>query len=179
VKKRSAFLGGRHAGPEGVADWSDDAWMAAGQAWHLIFPINKQLWTSSYVLLTAGAAAILLAACMYLIDIRVIRAWSHPFVVLGRNAIALFVVSGLIGKLLILIPVHEANGTRTVLQSLIFDYGFQWMGPPQIASRPKDFSSGSDKPSPANRWVSSCLGRCSRKNNPETPWRVPMHLDPP
>jgi predicted acyltransferase len=110
------------------------AGVAAGQAWHLLFPINKQLWTSSYVLLTAGAAAILLAACMYVIDIRGFRAWSQPFVVLGRNAIALFVVSGLIGKLLILIPVHEANGTRTVLQSLIFDYGFQWMGPPQIAS---------------------------------------------
>ena len=43
-------------------------------------------------------------------------------------------MSGLIGKLLILIPVHEPNGTRTVLQSLIFDYGFAWMGPPQIAS---------------------------------------------
>jgi len=110
------------------------AGMAAGQAWHLIFPINKQLWTSSYVLLTAGAAAILLASCMYLIDIRGIRAWSQPFVVLGRNAIALFVVSGLIGKLLILIPVHESDGTRTVLQSLIFDYGFAWMGPAQIAS---------------------------------------------
>jgi predicted acyltransferase len=110
------------------------AGMAAGQAWHALFPINKQLWTSSYVLLTAGAAAILLAACMYLIDIRGIRAWSGPFIVLGRNAITLFVVSGLIGKLLILIPVHERDGRRTVLQSLIFDYGFAWMGPPQIAS---------------------------------------------
>jgi predicted acyltransferase len=110
------------------------AGMAAGQAWHALFPINKQLWTSSYVLLTAGAAAILLAACMYLIDIRGIRAWSGPFIVLGRNAITLFVVSGLIGKLLILIPVHERDGRRTVLQSLIFDYGFAWLGPPQIAS---------------------------------------------
>ena len=71
---------------------------------------------------------------MHLIDIRGIRAWSRPFIVLGRNAIALFVVSGLIGKLLILIPVHERDGTRTVLQSLIFDYGFAWMRPPQIAS---------------------------------------------
>jgi predicted acyltransferase len=110
------------------------AGVAAGQTWHALFPINKQLWTSSYVLLTAGAAAILLAACMYLIDIRGIRAWSRPFIVLGRNAITLFVVSGLIGKLLILIPVHERDGTRTVLQALIFDYGFAWLGSPQIAS---------------------------------------------
>ena len=110
------------------------ALVAAGQAWHPLFPINKALWTSSYVLLSAGAAAILLGACMYLIDIRGFRAWSQPFVVLGRNAITLFVVSGLLGKLLILIPVREPDGTRTVLQSLIFDYGFAWMGPSRIAS---------------------------------------------
>lgn len=109
------------------------ALVAAGQAWHPLFPINKQLWTSSYVLLSAGAAAILLAACMYLIDIRGFRAWSQPFIVLGRNAITLFVVSGLIAKLLVLIPVQH-NGVRTVLQSLIFDYAFAWIGSPQVAS---------------------------------------------
>jgi len=106
----------------------------AGQAWHVLFPINKQLWTSSYVLLTAGLAAMVLAACIYLIDIRHIRAWSWPFVVLGRNAIALFVVSGLIGKLLVMIPVRQRDGSRTVLQSAIFDHGFAWLGPPKIAS---------------------------------------------
>jgi len=110
------------------------ALVAAGQAWHPLFPINKQLWTSSYVLLTAGAAAILLAACMYTIDIRRFRAWSGPFVVLGQNAITLFVVSGLIAKLLIIIHVPKGDGSRTSLQWLIFSRGFEWMGSERIAS---------------------------------------------
>jgi predicted acyltransferase len=110
------------------------ALVAAGQAWHAVFPINKQLWTSSYVLLTAGAAAILLAACMYLIDVRGFRAWSRPFVILGQNAITLFVVSGLIAKLLIIIQVPAGDGSRTSLQWLIFSRGFEWMGSEKIAS---------------------------------------------
>jgi predicted acyltransferase len=109
------------------------ALFAAGLAWSPLFPINKSLWTSSYVLLSAGAAATILAACVYVIDMRGVRGWSHPFIVLGRNAIALFVVSGLIAKLLIMIPARE-HGSRTVLQSLIFDYGFAWIRPPEIAS---------------------------------------------
>jgi predicted acyltransferase len=112
---------------------SGAALFVAGLAWNPWFPINKSLWTSSYVLLSAGAAAMLLAACVYLIDERGIRAWSYPFVVFGRNAIALFVVSGLIGKLLIMIPA-QVHGSRNVLQSLIFDYAFAWISPPEIAS---------------------------------------------
>jgi predicted acyltransferase len=110
------------------------AGLVAGQTWHLIFPINKQLWTSSYVLLTAGLASIILAVCMYAIDIRGIRGWSRPFVVLGRNAITLFVVSGLIGKLLILIKLPTAGGESTTLQQVIFEHGFLWIGPPKVAS---------------------------------------------
>jgi predicted acyltransferase len=98
--------------------------VVAGQAWHGLFPINKQLWTSSYVLLSAGAAALLLAACLYAIEVRGWQRWAQPFVVLGRNAIALFVVSGLIGKTIIILGVQDA----------IFDYGFAWIAPPQLAS---------------------------------------------
>jgi predicted acyltransferase len=96
----------------------------AGQAWHPFFPINKQLWTSSYVLLSGGVAALTLAACVYAIEVRGWRRWAHPFVVLGRNAITLFVVSGLIGKVLIVFD----------MQGAIFDRGFAWMAPPKMAS---------------------------------------------
>jgi predicted acyltransferase len=109
------------------------ALFAAGLVWNLWFPINKNLWTSSYALLSAGAAAMLLALCVYLIDQRGLRTWSHPFVVLGRNAITLFVVSGLIAKLLIMIPA-QVHGARNVLQALIFEYVFAWIAPPEIAS---------------------------------------------
>ena len=110
------------------------ALVAAGEVWHAIFPINKQLWTSSYVLLTAGFSAMGLAVCMYTIEVLGARRWSHPFVVLGRNAITLFVVSGLLAKVLIMIPVPQADGSRASLQGFMFEYGFAWIGPPKIAS---------------------------------------------
>jgi predicted acyltransferase len=105
----------------------------AGEAWHRTFPINKQLWTSSYVLMSAGAAAIVLGLCIQLIDVRGFARWSRPFVVLGSNAIALFVLSGLIGKLLIIIRVSRGSET-TSLQSFIYEHGFSWLAAPKNAS---------------------------------------------
>jgi predicted acyltransferase len=67
-------------------------------------PINKNLWTSSYVLFTGGLAAACLAVCYWLCDVRestVMRRVTEPFVALGRNAILLFVLSGLLAKTLI------------------------------------------------------------------------------
>ena len=107
---------------------------AVGQAWHFIFPINKALWTSSYVLLTAGLAALLLAAFIYIVEIEKVRAWMQPLIVLGRNALTLYVVSGLIAKTMLLIPVPQGDGSRAPLQTVIFHYGFEWMGSPKIAS---------------------------------------------
>ena len=102
---------------------------AAGEAWGLWFPINKQLWTSSYVLLTAGAAAILLAGCMWLIEVNRTARWMRPFEILGNNALALFVVSGLLGKALIYVHVNGAS-----LQAFIYERGFAWMGAERNAS---------------------------------------------
>ncbi|MEW5982493.1 MAG: heparan-alpha-glucosaminide N-acetyltransferase domain-containing protein [Acidobacteriota bacterium] len=81
--------------------------MAVGLAWGLAFPLNKSLWTSSYVWFTGGCAAIFLAICYALIDLRGWRAWGWPFEVLGLNAIALFVLSGLGTKFLI---YHKTTG---------------------------------------------------------------------
>ena len=70
----------------------------AGQFWGIWFPLNKKLWTGSYVLFTAGCAAIGLAACYWATDIRQHRgAWTKPFVIFGTNAIAAYVISELIG----------------------------------------------------------------------------------
>jgi predicted acyltransferase len=105
------------------------ALFAAGAAWGVVFPINKQLWTSSYVLLTGGAAAILLAACIRVIDVGGAPAWSRPLVILGQNALTLFVVSGLIAKLMIIVKV---GGTS--LQSVIYQHAFAWIASPKNAS---------------------------------------------
>lgn len=84
----------------------------AGLLWDLSFPINKSLWTSSYVFFTGGLAAVALAACHWLFDLRTstdITRWSEPLVVLGRNAILLFVVSGLFAKTLIYLKWPDAS----------------------------------------------------------------------
>ncbi len=78
-------------------------WIAilAGLAWGLAFPLNKNLWSSSYVLYTAGAALEGLAFCYWLIDVRGYRRWAQPAIVYGLNSIAVFVLSGLLAKMLI------------------------------------------------------------------------------
>ena len=74
------------------------AGVIAGELWGIWFPINKKLWTSSYVLLTAGCALICLATCYWVSDIKLRRGrWSKPFLILGMNAIAAYVIAELIG----------------------------------------------------------------------------------
>lgn len=70
----------------------------AGLAWSLVFPINKALWTSSYVLYTGGIAMQLWAALFWITDANGIKRWSMPFVYFGTNAIFAFVASGLLAK---------------------------------------------------------------------------------
>ena len=82
---------------------------AIGQLWHLAFPINKKLWTSSFVLLTAGLAMIALAACLFLFDIKNLRRLGRPFEIVGINAIFVFVCSGLLATTLSRIKIGSAT----------------------------------------------------------------------
>ena len=66
-----------------------------GKIWGIFFPINKYLWTSSYVLFTSGLAMIFLAVLLWLIDIRGKRKWAYPFVVLGMNSLFVYILSGI------------------------------------------------------------------------------------
>ncbi len=65
--------------------------LALGLAWSPLFPIIKNLWTSSYVMFAAGWSLLLVALFYFLIDIRGMRRWSFPFVVIGLNAITIYV----------------------------------------------------------------------------------------
>ncbi len=101
------------------------AGIAAGYAWHPWFPIGKPLWTSSYVLLTAGAACLTLALCWWLIEMRGWRMWATPFLWLGSNAILAYALSTFVGKLGAIIKVN--NGTQAITtQNWIY---FQWFEP--------------------------------------------------
>jgi predicted acyltransferase len=66
------------------------AGVIAGLLWHFQFPIIKKIWTSSFVLFTAGVSAILLATFYWMIDIKNWRAWAKPFVWIGMNAITIY-----------------------------------------------------------------------------------------
>jgi predicted acyltransferase len=70
------------------------ALLAAGYLWALQFPIIKALWTSSFVLVTAGYSAILLAAMHQIIDVWGFRKWATVFIWIGANAITLYFVGG-------------------------------------------------------------------------------------
>ena len=91
----------------------------AGWLWGFIFPINKQLWTSSYVLYTGGIGAISLATLTYLIDI---KSWKKPFwvfEVFGTNSIFLFILSGLWAKTIIYIK-RDLNGEMTSAYNYLY-----------------------------------------------------------
>jgi len=104
--------------------------IALGWAWNPFFPINKALWTSSYVLFTAGLALQFLGLCYWLIDIHGYRRWAWPFEVFGVNALALFVGSGLMVKLMGLIKLDRGDGTQISSQGWIFRKFFlSWAAP--------------------------------------------------
>ena len=104
--------------------------MVAGLMWNWFFPINKNLWTSSYVLFTAGMAAVTIATCVWLIDVRRVTWWTKPFVIFGMNPILAFVGTGMMARLMASIIKVERDGQRVSLQKAIYDSAFaSWLAP--------------------------------------------------
>ena len=105
-----------------------------GWAWNYWFPINKALWTSSYVLFAAGMALQTLALCYWLIDIRGLRRWALPFVVFGTNALAAFFLSGVLARLLGLVKLAGPDGNDVSLQGVLYQNLFASWAAPKNAS---------------------------------------------
>ena len=83
--------------------------VTAGYIWHLTFPVNKNLWSSSYVLVTSGLASLSLGAFYYVVDIRK-HAWgAKPGIIFGANAIAIYFLSDVISHLFYTIPFGSAS----------------------------------------------------------------------
>ena len=106
---------------------------AAGLVLGRWFPINKNLWTSTYVLFTAGAALLLLAAIYWLVDLKGRDAWAPPFLVFGTNAIVAFFGSTLLAKLGYLIHLQD-GGERVTLQQWLYHRLFASWLPDYAAS---------------------------------------------
>ena len=81
--------------------------LVAGLAWNPFFPINKLIWSSSYVLFAAGWSLLLLALFYWIIDVRGSRRWAFPFVVIGMNPITIYLAQDLFDfGILALIVTH-------------------------------------------------------------------------
>jgi predicted acyltransferase len=95
--------------------------IALGRTWDLWFPINKKLWTSSYVIFTAGLALICLAACYWIVDAKRHRGWwTKPVLVFGTNAIAAYFFSEVVAKLIETIRVHGGMTIQELLYQSLF-----------------------------------------------------------
>ena len=94
--------------------------VALGYAWSLLLPLNKPLWTSSYVLYCAGWAMVLLGFLILVTDLKGYTKWTSFFVVFGMNPLFIFALSGLYAKTLLrLVKITEPDGTVA--------NGYNWM----------------------------------------------------
>ena len=89
--------------------------LTLGWIWNSFFPFNKALWTSSFVLVTAGLGLLMLGCCYWLIDIKGYKAWAKPFIVFGTNAIALYVFSDYFTRMIEAYHLVGADGERLSL----------------------------------------------------------------
>lgn len=104
--------------------------MVLGLIWHWSFPINKSLWTSSYVLFTGGMAATTLATILWITDVERVRWWTRPFVIYGVNPIVAFVGSGMMARLIYSLWKVEYAGQQTAVQGVVYRELFaSWLAP--------------------------------------------------
>jgi predicted acyltransferase len=99
-----------------------------GFAWGFAFPINKSIWTSSYVLYTSGIAILSLVILYYIIEIANIKKWTKLFLIWGVNPMIVFFFSGVIPRLLSMIEMQhpEKMSEKINLQNYLYNF---WIVP--------------------------------------------------
>jgi predicted acyltransferase len=105
-----------------------------GLVLNIWLPINKALWTSSFVVFTGGAALIGLGLCYWAVDLKDYRRWATPFVVFGTNAILAYALSTAMTKALVLWTVTRADGLEVTLKTYIFEVCFLPLAAHRLAS---------------------------------------------
>lgn len=101
------------------------ALIVVGLLWDIVFPINKSLWTSSYVIYTTGLAATCLALLYYIIDIADYKKGFKLFLIWGVNPMIVFFFSQIIPQALVMVQVknHENPETQIDLLSYLYHFG--------------------------------------------------------
>ena len=97
--------------------------LAGGLVWDGAFPINKSIWTSSYVLFTAGFGSLILALCYWSVDVKGWKWWTKPFVVYGMNALGLYVLSAFVTRLT-LAPLIAGPGGPISTKEWLYNAAF-------------------------------------------------------
>jgi len=108
-------------------------WGEAAPPW-LLFPVNKNIWTSSFVLLTGGLAAALFGLTYWVVDVAGWKRWATPFVTYGKNAIAVYVGAGLLARTLLAIKWPDASGVARSLWYRLYEALYASWLPPYGAS---------------------------------------------
>jgi predicted acyltransferase len=98
--------------------------MLLGAILNIWLPINKNLWTSAYSVFMAGLAMNVFAVCYWLVDVKGYQKWAKPFAIYGMNAITVFMLSGIIGRILLAKKVKDASGDQISLEKYLFQSGF-------------------------------------------------------
>ena len=105
-----------------------------GFTWSIWFPLNKKLWTSSYVLAAAGISMSVLTLFFWIVEVKNHRGkWMYPMLVFGSNSILAYMFSETIGGFVSLFPFND-NGHRTNLFSWAWVHGFNHIPDPGWAS---------------------------------------------
>jgi predicted acyltransferase len=117
------------------------AFLMSGYIWSLSFPINKKIWTSSYVMATTGLAIAILSTLIYAIEVKGMRGWlTRFFDVFGKNALFVFALSAFLPKGLRLIRIpngfnDKGEALYTSPWSWIYESVYKFIpGPPEIGS---------------------------------------------
>ncbi|MCA8969850.1 MAG: DUF5009 domain-containing protein [Planctomycetes bacterium] len=106
-----------------------------GYVFDWFFPINKGIWTSSYAVFTAGQAMCALALAMWFVDVCGYRRALRPFIAYGVNPITVFVMSGVVGRLMTTIRVATESGKSIALKTWIYEACYtSWITIPKLAS---------------------------------------------
>ena len=109
--------------------------LAVGYLWSLEFPLNKNMWTSSFVLVAGGYSLALLTFCYWAIEMQGWRrGWTFPWIVFGSNAIAAYMWSELTPSALYDISVPAANGAHSSIGALLFANVFAKIPDPHWAA---------------------------------------------
>jgi predicted acyltransferase len=104
--------------------------MVVALMWNWVFPINKSLWTSSYVLFTAGVALVSIATIMWLVDVHNLKGWTKPAVIYGVNPIIAFVGSGVMARCIYSIFKVTSDGKRIPLETWLYQtFYLSWLSP--------------------------------------------------